>query len=364
MMNLRNELKTITESPIANDNRRYSTSFIVGCLMTMSLCRIGSFNAVETSRGKKIWSRLMGRKALLCNADTLGRRAATINAESIRTLMLRSNRQMRRRKTFRPLRMRGYAAIVVDGHEIGRSYRRDFGDSTCLQREIPQKDGSPRTQYYQRLVNAVLVCDGHTQLLDIEMQLPGEDEIAAALRLLERVGINYGSLFDLVLADGLYAQAPFFKAVRKMGKHVIAVLKHERRDLTKDVRQLLPVVKQQFFCRGDNNRITVAAWDIEGLTSRPQTGQPVRVVRTEETRKILRQAHRKKNSNFASLRRLLLSGCGLQLFPVKLFQLRILSILPTIAGILKMTVSMNWQQSGMLITFTNMILMQYRLFGF
>lgn len=291
---LRSELGRVKETATQCNNRLSCTGLIVGCLMTMALCRLGSFNAVEKNKCKKVWRQLMGRKNKLCSADTLGRRAATVTVDSARSLLLNVNRKMRRNKALEPLRKGGYAAVVFDGHENGCSYLRDFGDSTCLEREITQKDGSKRTQYYQRLVCAVLVCDGHTQILDMEMQLPAEGEIAAALRLLERISLEYGHLFDVVLADGLYAQAPFFKAVRKMNKHAIAVLKDERRDLTEDVRLLLPVIKPQSFNRGDNGKIKVLAWDIEELTTWKQVGQNVRVVRTEETRTIVRQAHRKK----------------------------------------------------------------------
>jgi hypothetical protein len=337
MFNLRRKLGAVTETVKERDNRQYSTGLIVGCLMTMAFCRLGSFNAVETNRGKKVWRQLMGRRAKLCNADTLGRRSAAIDVESIRTLLLNANQKARRNKVLEPLRKGGYAAVVVDGHEINCSYLRDFGDSTCLQREIPQKDGSKRTQYYQRLVCAVLVCDGHTQLLDMEMQLPGEGEVVAALRLLERISVYYGHLFDLVMADGLYAQAPFFKAVMKMNKHVIAVLKDERRDLTEDVRLLLPMVESKSFLRGKNNKTKVAAWDIEGLTTWPQVGQNVRVVRTEETRTVIRQAHRKKNSHRVRSRLVPSNGCGLRHCRARRLIPKISSTSPIIGGILRTT---------------------------
>lgn len=361
---LRKELGSIKESVKKHDNRQCSTGLVVGCLMTMALCRLGSFNAVETNKGRKIWKQLMGRKNQLCSADTLGRRTTTIDVESVRTLLLNSNRQMRRNKALEPLRKGGYAAVVVDGHEINCSYLRDFGDSICLQREIPQKDGGKRTQYYQRMVTAVLVCKGHTQLLDMEMQLPGESEVAAALRLLERISVYYTHLFDVVMADGLYAQAPFFKAIRKMNKHIIAVLKDERRDLTEDVRLLLPTVQPISFKRGHCDKIKVDAWDIEELTTWPQTGQNVRVVRTEETRTVSRQAYKKKNLSRAPSRPLRSSGCGLQPYRTRQSPLKTSLTSPITAGISRMVVSMSCPTNGTPIIFTNTILMQYRSFGY
>lgn len=295
VLGLRDALGDIKEAQKSHDNRQNSTGVIAGCLMTMALCRLGSFNAVETSKGRKIWKQLMGQENKICSADTLGRRTVAIDADSVRALLLNVNRKMRRNKVFDVLRKGGYAAVVMDGHEINCSYLRDFGNSVCLEREITQKNGSKRTQYYQRIVTAILVCKGQTLLLDMEMQHPGEGEVAVALRLLARINLHYAHLFDVVMADGLYAQAPFFKAVRAMNKHVIAVLKDERRDLTEDVRLLLPSTNPVSFKRGDHDRINVQAWDIEDLTSWPQTGQTVRVVRTLETKTIVRQAHRKKN---------------------------------------------------------------------
>jgi len=46
-------------------------------------------------------------------------------------------------------------------------------------------------------------------LLDHEPQRPGEEEVETALRLLARVIPAYPRAFDVVLADALYAEAPF-----------------------------------------------------------------------------------------------------------------------------------------------------------
>jgi coenzyme F420-reducing hydrogenase delta subunit len=294
LLHLNRDIETITEHNKHHDNRHHKTRFIAACLVAMAFSRPGSFNSVELSRGNRAWNRLLGRGNAPCSADTLGRRSAQIDAESVRSLLLKCTRRMRRSKALKALRKGGYAAVVVDGHEVGCSYCRDFGDSPCLQREIDYQGGK-RMQYYQRLVGAVLVGENHAQILDVEMQLPGEDEIAAALRLLNRIGMHYSNLFDVVMADGLYAQTPFFKAVRAMNKHVIAVLKDERRELTQDVRSITPITDPVSFKRADKS-IQVEARDIEGLLSWPQAGEPVRVVHTRETRSVMRQARTKKTA--------------------------------------------------------------------
>jgi hypothetical protein len=75
-----------------------------------------------------------------------------------------------------------------------------------------------KIQYYHRLVMAILLCKDFPFLLDLEMQLPGEDEVADATRLLQRMFLHYPRAFDVVIADGLYARASFFNTITARGK--------------------------------------------------------------------------------------------------------------------------------------------------
>jgi hypothetical protein len=55
----------------------------------------------------------------------------------------------------------------------------------------------------------------------------------------------YPRAFDLVLADALYAQVPFFNFLLAHGKHALVVLKDERRNLYQDVAGLFDSVAPQ-----------------------------------------------------------------------------------------------------------------------
>lgn len=91
-----------------------------------------------------------------------------------------------------------------------------------------------RIQYYHRNVTAQLIADGFHFMLDAESQLPGEGEVAAAMRLLERVIADYPRSFDVVVADALYAKSNFFKLVVERKKDAIVVLKENCPELLKD----------------------------------------------------------------------------------------------------------------------------------
>jgi hypothetical protein len=123
-------------------------------------------------------------------------------------------------------------------------------------------------------------------LLDVEEQREGEDEVCAAFRLIRRVLKHYPRAFDVVVVDGLYLRADFFGLLLAHGKHVIAVLKDERRDLIQDVRGLFPLERPLVERWGNTQR---RMWDIEGCRSWESLGREVRVVRSVESRTVRRQ---------------------------------------------------------------------------
>jgi len=143
-----------------------------------------------------------------------------------------------------------------------------------------------RIQYYHRNVTAMLRAGSRCFILDVESQRRGEDEIATALRLYARLVREYPRAFDVVVVDGLYARAPFFRRVLDSGKDVIAVLKNEERDLMEDARGLFESLSPVEDWQG---RVQRLYWDVEGFTSWPQLGRAVRVVRSVERSSIRRQ---------------------------------------------------------------------------
>jgi hypothetical protein len=125
--------------------------------------------------------------------------------------------------------------------------------------------------------------------LDVEMIQPGEGEVIAAKRLLERVLLHYGRFFDGVLADAIYLEAPFYNLCLKHHKHVITVLKGEHRLLLQDAQGVFSLMQPEVW-KEDHSQIR--AWDAEGFTSAEGMEAPLRVLQTEET---VTQRHRKNH---------------------------------------------------------------------
>jgi hypothetical protein len=155
-----------------------------------------------------------------------------------------------------------------------------------LQRRLVVK-GKEVVEYFHRGVVFYLVGFRMPVPLDVEMLRPGEGELTAAQRLLPRVVKSYGRLFDVVLGDGLYFNAPFFRLCLGLGKDVITVLKDEGRVLFQDAQGVFSLTTPQVWEEGNQK---IQAWDAEGFTSAEGIEVPLRVLRTEE---VITHRHRR-----------------------------------------------------------------------
>lgn len=149
----------------------------------------------------------------------------------------------------------------------------------CNQRTITVK-GQQVVEYYHRGVACHLIGSPLAVPLDVEMIRPGEGEVVAAMRLLERVFATYGRLFQVVVADALYLEAPFFTFCLTHHKHVIAVLKGERRVLLQDAQGLFSQMTPQVW---QETQRTVMLWEEESFECWEGIPTALRVLHAQET---------------------------------------------------------------------------------
>jgi hypothetical protein len=149
----------------------------------------------------------------------------------------------------------------------------------CSQRKI-KIHGEEVIEYYHRGVVCHLVGYDMAVPLDMELIQPGEGEIIAAKRLLERVLRRYGRFMDGVIGDALYLEAPFFNFCIDHGKHVIAVIKGDQRALLQDAQGLFAQMRPGLW---DEPRRLTQFWDVEGFSSAEGIKVPLRVLHAYET---------------------------------------------------------------------------------
>jgi hypothetical protein len=254
----------------------------------MFVTQLGSLNAIEQRGMERRVREFIGGS--MPSADSVGRIASKMNPHTVRGLNRKMYRQLKRNKALQPP-WHGLMALVVDTTESHSSYLQKCDG--CLERRIKFGD-EERTQYYHRHVRAILVARDWCFQIDIEPQQKGEDEVACALRLLERVLKDYPRAFDVVLADALYADSRFFNFLIERGKDVLTVIKDERRELLKDARGLFSSMKPVVLKNKKNT--TRQCWDSSGFLSWSQVNEPVRVIVSEEATVVKRQLDGKEHT--------------------------------------------------------------------
>jgi hypothetical protein len=215
--------------------RSISASLLLGALM-----RVGSFLQLEAETARLGWQRLTGWPGRISD-DTLVYASERYYLQDLRELLVGINKELKRNKALESAKIHGLLVVALDANEQFHSQSRCC--AACCQRTLQLKDkaGQTRelTEYYHRQVYAQLHGPEFSTILDLEPIRPGEDEAAAALRLLGRMRRTYGPrFFDVVSVDAWYATEPFFQAVRKLGWPVVAVLKQERYDIYKEATVL------------------------------------------------------------------------------------------------------------------------------
>ena len=271
---------------------RITTAVAVKLTLALFWARLGSLNALEMTKPAKIWEPWLGQP--MCSADSMGRITACMDADTVRQGIHHVYDRLKRNKALPDIQ--GLAVAVLDGHETSASYLRCCPG--CLQRTVHTAAGD-RVQFYHRNVTLMLLSEDRPgrpplpQLLDLEPQRPGENEVATAQRLLDRVIADYPRAFDVVLADALYCVAPFFNYLWSRGKDVLVVLKDERRNLYQDAAGLWERVQPQ---TGQYRSHKCLWWDFPDLVSWPEVKAPLRVVRSQESWSVKRQITKQEDT--------------------------------------------------------------------
>ena len=266
-------------------SRAVGLSLILG-----EIVKIPSFLQLEEETKLPQWQRWVGYHNPISH-DTFGYASNRMDPEKLRRAGRFINRKLKRGKAFEENKINGLLVVSLDANEQFCSDHRCCED--CLSREVSCKDAQgqdvKKTQYYHKQIYAQLSGPKLSVILDVEPMRPGEEECAAALRLLRRMRQEYGSrFFDLVVVDSWYTNGPFLKTVaEELGWPVIAVLKQERYDIYKEALALTQGEPTQ---RVERDGRQVEIWDVPSLRFSDTYTQPVRVVRvrerwTERTRK-------------------------------------------------------------------------------
>jgi hypothetical protein len=245
----------------------------------MFAARLPSFHALEQFRCTKALARWLGSHKIPC-ADEMAIVSEGIDPDVLRDCLGDSMHRLRRNKVLQA--RHGLMLAAIDGHEMASSYKRSC--KGALERKLTV-NGVEVIQYYYKFTVFQLIGKDFHCILDVEPVMPGEDEVASAMRLVTRVLAKYPRCFDVLTCDALYLRPSMIELLQSAGKHLIAVLKDNQPELLEEARKLLPCEAPERFIRpkapGKSAR-QVELRQADGFTT-ATISTPLRVVHAHET---------------------------------------------------------------------------------
>jgi hypothetical protein len=258
-------------------SRAIGLSLILG-----EVAQIPSLLQLEAETKLPQWQRWVGYRHEISH-DTFGYASARMDPVQLRRAASWINRKLKRGKAFEASKIKGLLMVSLDANEQFCSDHRCCED--CLSREVTCQDAQgqefKKKQFYHKQIYAQLSGPVLSVILDLEPMRQGEEECAAALRLLRRMRQKYGARFFDLVVDSWYANGPFLKTVvEELGWPVIAVLKQERYEAHQEALALTRGQKPTPVVERDGRQVEI--WDVRSLRFTDTYPGPVRVVRVRE----------------------------------------------------------------------------------
>jgi hypothetical protein len=254
------------------------------CLLLGVLTRVSSYLDLAQQTRRRRWRRLCGLNEPVGD-DFFGYVTERLEVEDLRQGLAGCAKTLKQNKALESCKINGLLFLSLDANEHFASRSRCC--EGCCQRQVEETgaDGQKHkvTEYYHRYVFAQINGSKINVLLDVEPIRPGEEECAAALRLLGRLRRIYGPrFFDAITIDAWYAQGPFLRAVDKLGWPWVVVLKREDMEVYQEARQLSQGQEPDTVFDDPERKRRVRLWEVKDLGFSQEYGRPVRVVRSEE----------------------------------------------------------------------------------
>jgi hypothetical protein len=188
-------------------------SVLLWGLLASKLLRVQAFSATE----RLVRSRLPGLGVDgSFSDDALAYFIERLDADRLRGALQGVLWSAKRNKAFQDTTLVG---LALDGTGVGHSRKR------CCSLCHPHRNGDGGvTGWGHKMVGASVVADALNLPLDVEFYPPGQGELTAGKRLLERV-VGWARIgFDYLVVDGLYPGAPFLALADSLGLPVVARL--------------------------------------------------------------------------------------------------------------------------------------------
>ncbi len=265
--------------PDSRQSPRHHGKKIFDAVFLGAACQFPALHRIETECKRGALSKRIG----CLSEDAIGYALERQDPSAIFALSCDFARQLKRNGIFRSDWSRGLIVAAVDGIEICSSFARSC--EHCMERKVKHMvDGELREelQYYHRLCAVTVVSSAFPIPLGIRFQKDGETEVNCSLSLLQDLLDRVGRRFlDLLVADALYLQAPFVRAVEALGLDWVINVKDNQPELLAEAQRLTAGAALD---RHNDEQQELQLWHAPEVYW-PVANRSVRVVKTVRTQR-------------------------------------------------------------------------------
>lgn len=283
--------KALSELKNEGFSKRYNEPLLTQILLIAMLMRLPSFNSLDqcTHRNSKVWKKLLNTEEVP-SVFTLARGLRKSDIDGLRRFVKESNHKLRRNKALDTSNSSyGFMVAAVDGHETISSELRCC--EGCKVREKTVKEEKVDEYYHQYVICQLVLCSIPV-VIDQEPIGPGEGELTAGRRLIERILREQARMIDIFCFDALYLDSKLLNRLDKANKYWIAVLKQENREAYQEVDSLVEDAQPIEMKINKNREVTL--WDMDGLVGWDNLDKPFRALVSKEREYKYKRVSRQK----------------------------------------------------------------------
>lgn len=204
-----------------------------------SACQLGPVHRIETECRQGALQHRIGQ----ITEDTIGYVLERQEPSALLDLSCALARQLKRNGVLASPWSRGRVVVAADGIEICSSYVRCCPH--CMERTVSHKvrgELCEEVQYYHKICLVTVVSSAFPIPLGIRFQKNGETEVACTLALLRDLSNRLGPrFFDLLVADAIYLQTPFIRAIEALHLDWVINLKENQPELLAEAERVTAI---------------------------------------------------------------------------------------------------------------------------
>jgi hypothetical protein len=171
----------------------------------------------------------------------------------------------------------GKRCAALDLNELFQSEKIHCPQCQVREKTVKDEKGEKHVvpEYYHQAVALSWASGAISFVIGWELVKPGEGELTAGLRLLERLLPRLRKSLDLILGDALYCCRPFFKTVCGAGLEGLA-LSSQKTEMDEEMDLLMKTDAPRLVPGMD-----VAVWEMESEAWKPELKRPLRIIHCE-----------------------------------------------------------------------------------